>query len=77
LVKEEKQFKKISTVSMTLERLSLAGQCQCTPLIPASRRQRRQFCAFRASLVYRMSSRAARVIQRNPVSTKENIFSTK
>jgi hypothetical protein len=42
----------------------------CTPLIPALRRQR--ISEFEASLVYKVSSRTARAIQRNPVSkTKE------
>jgi hypothetical protein len=32
----------------------------------------RQISEFKASLVYRMSSRTARAIQRNPVSGKKN-----
>jgi hypothetical protein len=40
-------------------------------LIPALRRQRQAECnEFKASLVYRVSSRTARVTQRNPVSKK-------
>jgi hypothetical protein len=39
----------------------------CTPLIPALRRQR-QISEFEASLVYKVNSRTARAIQRNPVS---------
>jgi hypothetical protein len=31
---------------------------------------------FEASLVYRVSSRTARAIQRNPVSKKKNLFRT-
>ena len=38
------------------------------PLIPALRRQRLE---FEASLVYRVSSRAARAIQRNPDSKNQ------
>jgi hypothetical protein len=38
-------------------------------LIPALEKQRRvDLCKFEASLVYRVSSRTARAIQRNPVS---------
>ena len=32
----------------------------------------RQISEFKASLVYRVSSKAARAIQRNPVSEKQN-----
>jgi hypothetical protein len=32
----------------------------------------RQISEFKASLVYKVSSRTARVIQRNPVSNKNN-----
>jgi hypothetical protein len=42
------------------------------PLIPALGRQRRSISEFEASLVYRVSSRTARAIQRNPVSKKQN-----
>ena len=39
------------------------------PLVPTLRRQRQvDLCQFEASLVYRVSSRAARTTQRNPVS---------
>jgi hypothetical protein len=40
-----------------------------TPLIPALRRQRQRQVdsEFKASLVYRVSSRTARAIKRNPV----------
>ena len=41
------------------------------PLIPALRRLKQvDLCEFKASLVYRVSSRTARAIQRNPVSKK-------
>ena len=40
------------------------------PLIPALGRQRQWVSEFEASLVYRVSSRTARTIQRNPVSKK-------
>jgi hypothetical protein len=44
-----------------------------TPLIPVLRRQRRgrQISEFEANLVYRMSSRIARVTQRNPDSKNQ------
>jgi hypothetical protein len=40
------------------------------PLIPALGRQRQAISEFKASLVYRVSSRTARATQRNPVSKK-------
>jgi hypothetical protein len=40
------------------------------PLIPALRCRSTQISEFEASLVYRVSSRIARAIQRNPVSKK-------
>jgi hypothetical protein len=44
----------------------------CTPLIPALGGGRdRQISEFEASLVYRVSSRTAKAIQRNPVSKKQ------
>jgi hypothetical protein len=43
------------------------------PLIPALGRQRQAGVSeFKTSLVYRVSSRTARAIQRNPVSKKQN-----
>jgi hypothetical protein len=41
------------------------------PLIPALGRQGRQVSEFKASLVYRVGSRTARGIQRNPVLKKK------
>jgi hypothetical protein len=41
------------------------------PLIPALGRQRQTDFEFETSLVYRVSSRTARDIQRNPVSKKQ------
>jgi hypothetical protein len=41
-----------------------------TPLIPALRGRGRQISESEASLVYRVSSRTARVTQRNPISNK-------
>jgi hypothetical protein len=40
----------------------------CTPLIPALRGRGRQISEFEVSLFYKVSSRTARAIQRNPVS---------
>jgi hypothetical protein len=42
-----------------------------TPLIPALRRQRQAISEFEARLVYKVSSRTARAIQRNLVSNKQ------
>jgi Sec-independent protein translocase protein TatA len=51
----------------------LAGQWYCTPLIPALGRQRQAWISeFKASLIYRVSSRTARATQRNPVSKNQN-----
>jgi hypothetical protein len=44
----------------------------CTPLIPALGRQRQVISEFKASLVYKVSSRIARAIQRNPVLKNKN-----
>jgi hypothetical protein len=41
-----------------------------TPLIPALGGRGRQISEFKVSLVYKVSSRTARAIQRNPVSKK-------
>jgi hypothetical protein len=41
------------------------------PLMPALGTQGRQISEFRASLVYRVSSRTARAIQRNHVSKNQ------
>jgi hypothetical protein len=38
------------------------------PLIPALGRERQAISEFEASLLYKVSSRTARAIQRNPVS---------
>jgi hypothetical protein len=52
------------------QRIEIAGQWWHPPLIPALGRGRR-ISEFEACLVYRVSSRTARVIQRNPVSKKQ------
>jgi hypothetical protein len=52
----------------------LAQQWWRTPLIPALGRQRQ--AEFEASLVYRVSSRTARAIQRNPVSKNKTKTTT-
>jgi hypothetical protein len=47
-------------------------------LIPALRKQRQaDLCEFKASLVYRASSRISRATQRNPVSNKQISKQTK
>jgi hypothetical protein len=55
------------------KKLKGTGWWWCTPLISAPRRQRQaHLCEFKASLVYRMNSRTAKVTQRNPIlKTKE------
>ena len=55
-------LQRVSTVFLVLER-----QWWCTPLILVLRRQKQvDLCEFKASLVYRVSSRTVRtVIQRN------------
>jgi len=48
-----------------------------TPLIPELRRQRQaELCEFKASLVYRVNSRTAKAMQRNPVSKRKKKLST-
>jgi len=47
--------------------LGLAGRWQCTPLIPALKGRGGRISGFKVSLVYRVSYRTARVMQRNPV----------
>jgi hypothetical protein len=71
--KQVKEMNKTDQVlKMKIKAIKNAEQCWCTPLIPALRRQRqtgrgRQISEFKASLVYRVSSRTARAIKRNPV----------
>jgi hypothetical protein len=59
---------------MKFKVLCWAGQWWHTPLIPAlGRRGRgRRISEFKASLVYKVSFRTARAIQRNPVSKTKN-----
>jgi hypothetical protein len=52
------------------KKLFKAGRWWHTPLIPALGGRGRQISEFEASLVYRVSSRTVRTIQRNPVSKK-------
>jgi hypothetical protein len=60
------------------EKHFLAGRWWCTSLIPAVGRQRQvDFSEFEASLVYKVSSRTATAIQRNPVLEKPNQKSKK
>jgi hypothetical protein len=56
---------------MTVKKDTLCQVWWLKPLIPALGTQRQaDICEFEASLVYRVSSRAARATQRNPVSKK-------
>jgi hypothetical protein len=48
-----------------------AGRWWRTPLIPTLGRRGQRISEFKASLVYKVSSRTARTIQRNPVSQKQ------
>jgi hypothetical protein len=54
-----------------------AGQWWCMPLIPALGGRGRQISEFKASLVYRVSSRTARATQRNPVLKKQKTKTNK
>ena len=64
-------FQELENVS---QRYRFAGQWWSMTLIPALRRQRQaHLCEFKASLLYRASTRTARATLRNPVSkTKQN-----
>ena len=53
----------------------MAARWWHTPLIPV--RQRQQISEYKASLVYRVSSRTARATQRNPVLKNQNKQSNK
>jgi hypothetical protein len=53
-----------------LKHLLLAG-CGGTPLIPALGGRGRWISEFKASLVYKVNSRTARAIQKNPVSKNQ------
>jgi hypothetical protein len=68
----------LNIVTTSVEKIRVAGQWGI-PLIPALGRQRWRWsqrqtslCEFEASRTYRVSSRASRATQRNPVSTKQN-----
>ena len=57
----------ISFISLKIDLLS--GQWYYTSLIPALGRQRQaDLCEFEVGLVYRVSSRTTKAVQRNPVS---------
>jgi hypothetical protein len=59
------------TTSLRVRNTREAGRWWRTPLIPALGRQGRRISEFEASLVYKVSSRTARAIQRNPVSKNQ------
>ena len=72
--KSSREGTRIETYLFTLEfhrnaKRSLAWWL--TPLIPALWRQRQAVSEFEASLVYKVSSRTAKAIQRNPVSENQ------
>jgi hypothetical protein len=56
---------------------NLAWAWWCTPLIPALESETGGFSEFKASLVYRVSSRTARATQRNSVSKKQKTQTNK
>jgi hypothetical protein len=60
------RVKPIQTTTNTI--LNSSGMWWRMPLMPAPGRQRQGDSEFEASLVYRVSSRTAWAIQRNPVS---------
>ena len=64
--------KQLLTTNKTKAMKKRIYSCQawwCTPLNPALGKQRQaELCEFKASLVYRASSRTAGTTQRNPVS---------
>ena len=65
---------------MPLSPLRKVLHCQAwwhTPLILALGRQRQGISEFEASLVYKVSSRTARAIQRNPISKNKKILKKK
>jgi hypothetical protein len=49
----------------------------CTPLIPALRRQKKDFSELKASLVYRVASTTARTTLRDPDSKNKQTKKTK
>jgi hypothetical protein len=71
LLVEDKIVFSVSVKDFSFEKENIAGRWWCMPLIPALGRQRQVDSEFEASLVYRVSSRTASVIQRNPVLKKK------
>jgi len=59
----------VNLINLTGFKITIgASRWQCVALIPALGRQRREdLCEFKASLVYRASSRTSKATQRNPV----------
>jgi hypothetical protein len=68
---QRKQTSKIKENTEEKKKKSRPGGGGTCLGIPALGRQRQQISEFEASLVYRVSSRTARAIQRNPVSGGE------
>jgi hypothetical protein len=69
--KKQKQKKKNKNQKNKKQKTEKPTRCG-TPLIPALGRQRQRISEFEASLVYKVSFRKARAIQRNPVSKNQN-----
>jgi hypothetical protein len=59
---------------LVLSSAKVSQRWWCTLLIPAFEKQSQvDLCEFRASLVYRVSSRTARATQRNPVANLKTL----
>jgi hypothetical protein len=64
---------KEETLFSILDKIQIKGRAWWhTPLVPALGGRGRQISQFEASLAYKVSSRTARAIQRNPVSKNQN-----
>ena len=75
LNKNKTKNKKVIETNIPIKNGLSAGSWWSILLIPALRRQRQEdLCDFKASLVYRVSSRTARTTQRNTVSKNKTRY---